>query len=229
MTSCCCVAAVRRQAALPQGKPGCAKLSRAQHEQRCCRTLGGHDHHVERQAARTQTMQRHRANCTLVCTRAWPCTTNAGPGCGRGLTLWRVGGAQHAPLRGLQRTGAADLARLLKLRGDAGHHAHRADERQAGQHLHGRGGKGWHGRWPGRALPGCGLNMRCGAYSRRQHAARPGCKPLAALSGTTLVSRISAKEAQDGRLERQATRTPATASDVSTLCGGREARGHPPA
>lgn len=54
-----------------------------------------------------------------------------------------VGRAQHAPLGGLQRTRARHLARLLKLGGDARHHAHRADEGQAGQHLQGEVLGGW--------------------------------------------------------------------------------------
>lgn len=58
-------------------------------------------------------------------------------------TFGCVGGAQHAPLAGLQRARSRHLARLLKLAGDARHHAHRGDEGEAGQHLRLRvGGRG---------------------------------------------------------------------------------------
>lgn len=51
------------------------------------------------------------------------------------LSLRCVGGAQHAPLRGLQGARAADLPGLLKLGGDAGHHAQGRDEGEAREHL----------------------------------------------------------------------------------------------
>jgi hypothetical protein len=41
------------------------------------------------------------------------------------LALGRVGRAEHAPLRGLERARARDLARLLELRHDARHHPER--------------------------------------------------------------------------------------------------------
>ncbi len=62
--------------------------------------------------------------------------------CSAAPTLRRVRGAEHAPLRGVQRPGARHLAGLLKLRAHAGHHAQRGDERQPRQHLR---------RWWGRA------------------------------------------------------------------------------
>jgi hypothetical protein len=43
------------------------------------------------------------------------------------LALRGVGGAEHTPLRGLQRAGARDLARLLELGLDPGHHPKGAD------------------------------------------------------------------------------------------------------
>mmetsp|Transcript_10499 Transcript_10499/g.18562 ORF Transcript_10499/g.18562 Transcript_10499/m.18562 type:complete len:356 (+) Transcript_10499:2290-3357(+) len=52
-----------------------------------------------------------------------------------GLALRGVGGAEDAPLRGLQRAGAGDLLALLELRVHAGHHAHAAHVGQPVQHL----------------------------------------------------------------------------------------------
>ena len=51
------------------------------------------------------------------------------------LSLGRVRGAQHPPLGRLQGARPADLAGLLELGGDAGHHAQGGDEGEAGQHL----------------------------------------------------------------------------------------------
>ena len=51
------------------------------------------------------------------------------------FTFRRIRRAHHPPLRRLQRTGAAHLARFFKLRVDAGHHSQSGNVRQTRQHL----------------------------------------------------------------------------------------------
>ena len=72
--------------------------------------------------------------CCCLC-RLLPPPAAAAAAAGRARTLGRVGWAQHAPLAGLQRARARDLASLLKLARDAGHHAQGGDEGQPRQHL----------------------------------------------------------------------------------------------
>ena len=47
----------------------------------------------------------------------------------------RVARTQHAPLTGLQRAGATDLARLLELGRDSGHHPESRDERKPAENM----------------------------------------------------------------------------------------------